>query len=240
MFFWARVAKMKTEQVKGHESRWFVARRRMRWLAALVLLLALPFAADWFVSPRHHAAASMQSIVNGDSGVGAHRDSPLASKGLLPSPVQEEPFREVAHPFRVMPGDIPWIEELKNSIAKNSVAEAMAAPIFPNGSTELDMPGPVPYMPGELENDYRFPEIQPPSPPNVPPPGTNLYSGGGTGPGTFLPSGPAGPLPYGAGPATAPVVAIPEPGSAALLLAGLLALSIVQKCKPKDAPENVT
>ncbi len=299
------IAKMRTEHFKRRESRRFIVRRRMRWLAALVLVLALPCAVDWFVSPRHHAAASMQSISSGNSGVDAHSDPLLASKGILPFAVQAEPSREVVNPFPVMPGGIQCIEELKNSTAKDPVvsphyaafwlanarivqldreraihyssrrgdqiywkqrelllakdeipiadraqtvlihcgspiAEAMVASIFPNGPTELNTPGPIPYMPGDLESDDRFPEIQLAAGPNVPPPGTNLYSGGGTGPGTFLPSGPVGPIPYPAGPATPPVVATPEPGTAILLLMGLLALLFVQKRKPKDAPKIVT
>jgi len=124
----------------------------------------------------------------------------------------------------------------------NLIAEAIETPSSPSEPTpeELSTPIPSPYTPGELESDDRFPDLQIVADPYVAPGETNLDSGGGTGPGTFLPSGPLGPIPYPGGPTPPPVVTVPEPGTAILLLAGLLALLLVQKRKTRDVPKKLS
>jgi hypothetical protein len=123
----------------------------------------------------------------------------------------------------------------------NMIAETIDDPASPNEPTpqELNTPFPNPYVPGELEGDDRFPGLQFLADPYVPPAGTILHSGGGTGPGAFVPSGPPGPIPYPGQPKTPAVVKAPEPGTAMLLLAGLLALLFAYKRWLKAAPRNV-
>ena len=125
----------------------------------------------------------------------------------------------------------------------NLISETIVAPVSPKEPTaqELDTPIDPHYTPGELESDNRFPELDPVLDPIVPPTGGGSSAGGGIIPPIFLPSGPAGPMPYPAVPTPPLVVNTPEPGTATLLLPGLLALLLLlRKRKPKDAPKIVT
>jgi len=138
-------------------------------------------------------------------------------------------------------GEILVTDGSETALARcgNLIAETVETPASPNEPTpqELNTPVPNPYTPGELESDDRFPGLQFVADPYVPPATTNLHSGGG--PGLYLPSGPAAPIPYPGKPTTPAVVKAPEPGTAMLLLAGLLALLYAYKRMLKDAPKNV-
>jgi len=127
----------------------------------------------------------------------------------------------------------------------NLIADAIEPPVSPNEPTaqQLNTPVPISYAPGEVASDDQFPDIQPvldiQSPEDfLPPAGTSSNSNSGTGPGAFLPYGPAGPIPYPYGTTPTVTVKVPEPRTAILLLMGMLALFVLQKRKPKDAPKN--
>jgi hypothetical protein len=125
----------------------------------------------------------------------------------------------------------------------NMIAQAIVAPSDPNEPTaeELNTPVPNNYGPIELESDNRFPEFQPVPVGSsyTPPAGEGFHPVGGSGPSTFLPSGPGGPTPSNGAPTPPPVVKTPEPGTGILLVVGLLALFFVQKRKTKEALKNV-
>jgi hypothetical protein len=125
----------------------------------------------------------------------------------------------------------------------NMIAQAIVAPGDPNEPTaeELNTPIPNNYGPVELESDNRFPEFQPVPVGSsyTPPAGEGFHPVGGSGPSTFLPSGPGGPTPNTGAPTPPPIVKTPEPGTGILLAAGLLALFFVQKRKTKEALKNV-
>jgi hypothetical protein len=122
----------------------------------------------------------------------------------------------------------------------NMIAETVADPGSPNEPTpqELSMPVPNPIAPGELESDDRFPGLQFLPDPYVPPAGTNLHSSAGSGPGSYTPSGPPGPIPYPGEPKTSAVVKVPEPRTSMLFLAGLLAVMLAYMRKQKNGSKN--
>jgi hypothetical protein len=124
----------------------------------------------------------------------------------------------------------------------NLIAETIMAPVSPNEPTAQELNTPVEnhYTPGELESDNRFPDLEPAPDPNVPPAGGEPSSGGKTEPFIFLPSGPAGPIPYPPVPAPPPVVNTPEPGTAIQLLTSLVVMFFLLKRRPKDAPKIVS
>jgi hypothetical protein len=115
--------KLTTEQFSKQKSRRNKVGRRMRRLAALVLVLALACAVDWFVSHRRHSAALQSS----HSGASAPTDSLLDSNGTLPLAVHAERSLKVVYPYSVIPGGAHSIEELKNAIAKDPVVAAQYA-----------------------------------------------------------------------------------------------------------------
>jgi hypothetical protein len=146
--------------------------------------------------------------------------------------------------IKLAKGEIIITDGSETALARcgNLVAEAVEAPASPNEPTEheLNTPIPNPYGPVELESDNRFPGIQFVSDPYVPPAGTGLRPSGGPTPNAFVPSGPPGPIPYPGGQKPPAVVKTPEPGTALLLLAGLLALLFVQLRKTKGASRHET
>lgn len=146
--------------------------------------------------------------------------------------------------IKLSKGEIIITDGSETALARcgNLVADVVEDPVSPNEPTEHDLNTPIPtsYGPVELESDNRFPGIQFVSDPYVPPAGTGLRPSGGPTPNAFVPSGPPGPIPYPGGPTPPPVVKTPEPGTAILLLAGLLALLFVQWRRTKGAPRSET
>jgi hypothetical protein len=137
----------------------------------------------------------------------------------------------------------------------NLIAETVVAPVSPNEPTaqELNTPEDHPETASYLESVDRIPELVPPADSNAPPPDSHVPppasnappalgsspSGSGTKPRILLPSGPGGPIRSPAVPRLPRVVITPEPGTASLLLTGVLALLFMYKRKPKDAPKIV-
>ncbi len=146
--------------------------------------------------------------------------------------------------IKLAKGEIIITDGSETALARcgNLVAQTVETPVSPNEPTEseLNTPIPIPYGPVEFESDNRFPGIQFVSDPYVPPAVTGFHPGGGPAPAAFVPSGPPGPIPYPGGSTPPPVVKTPEPDTAILLLAGLLALWFVRKRSANDASSNLS
>jgi hypothetical protein len=145
--------------------------------------------------------------------------------------------------LKLAKGETLITDGTKTAMARcgNMIAQAIVAPSDPSEPTaeELNTPVPNAYPPVDLESDNRFPEFQPVGSSYVPPAGEGFHPVGGSGPSTFLPSGPGGPSPYPGAPTPPLVVKTPEPGTGILLMAGLMALFLVQKRKARIALKNV-
>jgi hypothetical protein len=120
----------------------------------------------------------------------------------------------------------------------NLISDDIAEPANADEPTEAELftPVPIAFSPGDPVSDDRFPEFQLAENPNAPPSVTNISPIGGSTPTIVLPSGP---LPYPhenpPPPPNPHIVKTPEPGSAYLLLAGLMAFFLMQIARPKLA-----
>lgn len=115
---------MKLENSKKQESQWGTVRRRTGWLAALALVLALAWVFGWSVSQRHRSNVSLLSRSSGSRAL----PSPLvASKGVLPAALRNEPSRKVVYPLSIIPGGVRSIDELRGAISRDTVVSAQYA-----------------------------------------------------------------------------------------------------------------
>jgi hypothetical protein len=135
----------------------------------------------------------------------------------------------------------------------NLISEIVAAPVYANEPPveELNTPEKIPFTPGELESDDRFPDLESAPVENVPSPEGSLPGGRtdpithgsdpaspGSGPVIFLPPVSPGPIPNSAAPRRPPVVNTPEPGTGIQLLVSVLVMIFLIKRWPKGALEG--
>jgi hypothetical protein len=136
----------------------------------------------------------------------------------------------------------------------NLISETVAAAVYANEPPveELDAPEKIPFTPGELESDDRFPDLLDPAPvENVPSAGASppvgsidpigpakAPAGPGPIPVIFLPPTSPGPIPNSASPRRPPVVNTPEPGTGIQLLVSVLVMIFLLMRWPKRALEG--
>jgi len=145
---------------------------------------------------------------------------------------------------RLSKGELVITDGSRIALARcgNLISDDVVDPSSADEPTEAQLFTPIhiAYSPGDPVSDDRFPEFQLPENPNAPPSVTNIQPIGGSTPTIVLPSGP---LPYPhenpPPPPNPHIVKTPEPGSAILLLAGLMALFLIQIARPKHAFKKV-
>jgi hypothetical protein len=135
----------------------------------------------------------------------------------------------------------------------NLISETIAAPVSANEPPveELNAPEKIPFTPGELESDDRFPDLEAAPIENVPSPGGSApisrtdsighgTSPSGQGPDSviFLPPVTPGPTPYSPVSVRPPVVNTPEPGTGIQLLVSVLVMVFLLRRRPKGALEG--
>jgi hypothetical protein len=136
----------------------------------------------------------------------------------------------------------------------NLISETFTSAVYINEPPveDLDRAEKIPFTPGELESDDRFPDLESPPVENVPAPGGSAPIGrtdpighgtSPTGPGPdlviFLPPTSPGSSPYSTSPRRPPIVNTPEPGTGIQFLVSVLVMFFLLKFRPKQALEGI-
>ena len=136
----------------------------------------------------------------------------------------------------------------------NLISETVTSAVYTNEPPveDLDRAEKIPFTPGELDSDDRFPDLESAPAENVPAPVVSAPistadpighetspTGPGPGQGIFLPPISPGSNPYSTSPRRPPVVNTPEPGTGIQLLVSILVIFFLLVFRPKRALEGV-